>query len=169
MVYGTMERHDGSVEIESALSVGTTVRLLFPLRVVTGKVPVVALEPTLPPLRLLIVDDDPAVRLSLATMLQQEEHQVVTAGDGETALAIFEAALSQGQSFDAVLTDLGMPRMNGVELLRLVKKRSPSTPVIVMTGWGGEVKPQGADAVVSKPIRRRPLKEALAALFHRPP
>ena len=164
MVYGTMERHDGSVEIESTLGVGTTVRLLFPLRVVTGKVPVVALEPTLPPLRLLIVDDDPVVRLSLAAMLQQEGHQVVTAGDGETALAIFEAALSQGKPFDAVLTDLGMPRMNGVGLLRLVKKRSPSTPVIVMTGWGAEAKPQGADAVVSKPIRRRSLKEALAAL-----
>ncbi len=168
MVYGTMERHDGSVEIESALGVGTTVRLLFPLRVVTGKVPVVALEPTLPPLRLLIVDDDPAVRLSLATMLQQEGHQVVTAGGGETALAIFEAALSQGQPFDAVLTDLGMPRMNGVGVLRLVKKRSPSTPVIVMTGWGEEVKPQGADAIIFKPIRRRSLKEALAALFLRP-
>jgi PAS domain S-box-containing protein len=168
MVYGTMERHDGSIEIDSALGVGTTVRLLFPLRVVTGKVPVVALEPSLPPLRLLIVDDDPAVRLSLATMLQQEGHQVVTAGDGETALAIFETALSQGQPFDAVLTDLGMPRMSGTDLLRRLKEHAPQTPVLVMTGWDAEAKPKGADAVLSKPIRRRPLKEALAALFFRP-
>ncbi|MFA0749755.1 MAG: hypothetical protein SLRJCFUN_000158 [Candidatus Fervidibacter sp.] len=74
----------------------------------------------------------------------------------------------KGQPFDAVLTDLGMPRMSGTELLRRLKERAPQTPVIVMTGWGAEAKPQGADAVVSKPIRRRPLKEALAALFHRP-
>jgi signal transduction histidine kinase len=169
MVYGTMERHDGSVEIESTLGVGTTVRLLFPLRVIAEKVPTAALEPTLPPLRLLIVDDDPAVRFSLATMLQQAGHQVTTAGDGDTALALFETALAQGEPFDAVLTDLGMPHMSGTELLRRLKERSPQTPVIVMTGWGSEVRPKGADAILSKPIRRRQLKETLASLFARQP
>lgn len=164
MVYGVMERHDGSIHIDSTLGVGTTVRLLFPTRTVQDRVQATPSEMTLPPLRILVVDDDPAVRIALAAILHQLGHQVVTASDGDSAAALFESALERGAPFDVVITDLGMPRMSGTDLVRRIKKHS-NTPVIVMTGWGVDAQPKGADAAIAKPVRLRELKETLVRVL----
>jgi DNA-binding NtrC family response regulator len=81
--------------------------------------------------KILIVDDEPEMRIALETTLQRENYQLVCAEDGKQALELFE-----NQVFDLVLTDVRMPKLNGLELLREVKERSPETPVVMMTAYG---------------------------------
>lgn len=111
------------------------------------------------PLAVLLVDDEDLVRSGTAEMLRDLGHQVAEAGDGAAALA----ALDDGLSVDAVLTDYMMPRMNGAELAAEVHRRRPDLPVLVVTGYaGGDLAlelPQ-----LAKPFRRADLAGALAAL-----
>ncbi|MBT5875042.1 MAG: response regulator [Candidatus Latescibacteria bacterium] len=81
--------------------------------------------------RVLIVENDPTV-LKLATdFLQYDGHDVMTAGDGEEGLKIF----SEGE-FDVVVTDVKMPKMDGIEMMKAIKALEPSIEVIVLTGYG---------------------------------
>ena len=81
--------------------------------------------------KILIADDEPEMRVALETTLQRENYQLVCAEDGEEALQQFE-----NQVFDMVLTDVRMPKLSGLELLREIKERSPKTPVVMMTAYG---------------------------------
>ena len=123
-------------------------------------------EPVPGALRVLLVDDDPMVLLSLRNMLEADGHVVGTAAGGQIGVDAFEASLRAGQGFDVVFTDFGMPHMDGREVARLVKLASPSTRVIMLTGWQ---RPEGmadwkahVDAVLSKPPRLAQLRAALA-------
>jgi CheY-like chemotaxis protein len=168
MVYGTVQRHGALIEIDSAVGRGTTLRLRFPLPSV-AVVPVaesLGLPPPAAPLRLLVVDDDPALLESLRQALADDGHEVEAAGGGEAGIAAFRSAVAGGRPFAAVLTDLGMPEVNGYRVAEAVKAASPATPVFVLTGWGqglapaGEVPPQ-VDRVLNKPPRLRDLREVL--------
>ncbi|MBN1849333.1 MAG: response regulator [Deltaproteobacteria bacterium] len=79
--------------------------------------------------RILVVDDDESIQDVVAGFLEVMGFDVVLAGNGIEALAVFI-----GNSFDMVLTDLRMPAMDGLSLAGHIKKRSPSTPVILLTG-----------------------------------
>ncbi len=79
----------------------------------------------------LLADDEPTIRITLKDALEEAGHAVVAASDGIEARRAIEE-----HSFDVVVTDLKMPGMPGMEVLRLVKSRSPDTEVIVMTGYG---------------------------------
>ncbi|MZH40282.1 MAG: sigma-54-dependent Fis family transcriptional regulator [Nitrospinae bacterium] len=81
--------------------------------------------------KILIVDDESEMRVALETTLQRENYQLVCAEDGKQALEQFD-----NNVFDLVLTDVRMPKLNGLELLREVKERSPHTPVVMMTAYG---------------------------------
>jgi PAS domain S-box-containing protein len=168
MVYGTMRRHDGDLELESEPGRGTTVRLIFPIRRVEWRTEVE--EPEVPTVsrRVLLIDDDPRVRQVLGAMLQEMGHRVTVAGGGVEGLTLFEAALQAGDPYDLVLTDLGMPGMTGSELVRRLKATSPATPVVVLTGWGQEAKPREADAALGKPVTWRELRALLAKLLPPP-
>ena len=116
-----------------------------------------ALAPTgtvkLPMPRILVIDDDVAVRDVLADILRAEPYDVVSAGNGPEGLALFE-----GSEFDAVFTDLGMPGMSGWEVVRGVKARRPETLVGLITGWGSTldesaVAENGVDVIMAKPFR----------------
>jgi CheY-like chemotaxis protein len=80
-------------------------------------------------IRLLIVDDDAAIREITSAMLTDQGHEVLTAEDGLRALDL----LPQFRP-DLVITDLKMPRMSGYELIRIVRERFPQIPVIVVSG-----------------------------------
>jgi two-component system response regulator FlrC len=82
------------------------------------------------PAPILVVDDEPSLRTALCEVLQRTGHPVTIARDGQEALTL----LSQ-QSFWLVMTDLRMPRLGGVDLLREVKHRTPNTRVVVITGY----------------------------------
>ena len=81
--------------------------------------------------KILIVDDESEMRIALETTLKRENYQLVCVADGKQALDQFEDHV-----FDLVLTDVRMPKLNGLELLRAVKERSPKTPVVMMTAYG---------------------------------
>ena len=79
--------------------------------------------------RILIVDDEPAVQVTIRLLLERAGHRVVTAGDGRNGLAIFAA-----EAFDLLLLDICMPGMDGLETMRRVRQQRPLIPIIVMSG-----------------------------------
>lgn len=162
MVYGIMQRHEGLVEIESELGVGTKVRLLFPMRTIKEPVKVKELLGEIPPLKILLIDDDVRVLSTVKDMLTMMGHEVDTADSGERGLEKFMDAYSRGESYRLVITDLGMPKVSGIDVLRKVKELSPTTPVIVLSGWGRESIPKDADGFVAKPPRMHELRTAIA-------
>ena len=78
---------------------------------------------------ILIVDDDPAVQLTIRLLLERAGHQVTVAGDGRKGLALFEAS-----EFDLLFLDIYMPGMDGLETMRHVRAQRPSLPIIVISG-----------------------------------
>lgn len=175
MVYGVVERHEGTVEIDSELGKGTTVRLTFPVRTVqpsnnTSNPGIAAL----PPLQILCIDDEPLLRELLREVLQRDGHHVQVSDGGQAGLAAFREANLSGRPFDAVITDLGMPYLDGRQVARMVKHESPATPVILLTGWGAFMKedgerPQQIDAILSKPPRSKDLREVLVRVTRHAP
>ncbi|HTY10164.1 MAG: response regulator [Bacteroidota bacterium] len=100
---------------------------------------------------ILVVDDEDALRTVLSSELESEGYVVATAGDGDEAISVL-----QGKSFDLVLLDIKMPRVDGFEVLRFIKERYPATKVIMLTGFADlknaiESKKLGAEDFVSKP------------------
>ena len=80
--------------------------------------------------RILIVDDEAAIRSLLATAFERAGYDVRTAPDGPEAVALCDA-----ESFDAVLSDVFMPRMNGNDLARWIASRHPRTRLVLMSGY----------------------------------
>jgi CheY-like chemotaxis protein/anti-sigma regulatory factor (Ser/Thr protein kinase) len=169
MVYGMAQRHSAEIEIESIVGRGTTVRLSFvvPATVTAGPAQAAISYPVPVRLRLLIVDDDPMLIKSLRDTLEADGHVVSTANNGQEGIAAFRAAQEKNEIFAVVITDLGMPYMDGRKVASAIKAMSPVTPVILLTGWGqrllaeGDVPPH-VDRVLSKPPKLRELREALA-------
>ncbi len=166
MVYGVTKRHSAEIDIRSAPGEGTTVSLSFPVAVVADN-PLPGVRPAAPPrLRLLLVDDDPLLLKSLRDTLEAEGHVIVTANDGAAGIDVFRAAAERGERFAAVITDLGMPKVDGRKVADAVKSASPTTPVIMLTGWGQrfgseEDMPRHVDYVLSKPPKLPELRETL--------
>lgn len=167
MVYGCMQRHGAEIHVESAPGVGTTIRLVFPAHREPAPADGAAPAPSSPvrALKILLVDDDPLLLRSLSETLAADGHSVVSAAGGSEGIAVFRAALS-AQVFDVVITDLGMPEVDGRSVAAAVKAASPTTPVVMLTGWGRRMQEEGecpphVDHLLSKP----PRLEALRAVF----
>jgi len=123
------------------------------------------------PMRLLLVDDDPVLLQSLQFVLASDGHLVTTTDGGQAGITEFKAAKSRGEPYALVITDLGMPKVDGRAVAAAVKLASPTTPVVLLTGWGQRLQddkelPAHIDAVLSKPPRISELRAALAAWGH---
>ncbi len=169
MVFGMLQRHGGELEIDSELGKGTTMRLIFP-RAPTGvSTRVKVLSTPVPPLRILLIDDDPLVLRSLRDSLELEGHDVVTSEGGQAGIDEFAGALDGGKPFDIVITDLGMPYVDGRKVAARIRQLDPQVPVIMLTGWGhrliatGDI-PEHVDRVLSKPPKMPELRATLAEL-----
>jgi len=168
-VYGTMQRHSADIDIESAVGKGTTMRLSFaiPTTPAVAAAATAAAGAVPPPLRILVVDDDPLVLKSLRDALEGDGHGVTTADGGQAGIDAFLAAQTQDNPFPVVITDLGMPYVDGRKVSSAVKTAAPGTTVLMLTGWGqrlvadGDIPPH-VDRVLSKPPKLRELREALA-------
>jgi signal transduction histidine kinase len=173
MVFGMAQRHGATLEIESRPGVGTTIRLLFPISggasAATVRMP--ALTVSTPGLRILIVDDDPTLRDSLANTLKDEGHRVTLASGGQEGIDLFRAAQQSAEPFEVVLTDLGMPYVDGRQVAAAVRTLAPQTPIILLTGWGQQMGAENdvpqVNRVLGKPPRLRELRAALAELTAR--
>lgn len=171
MVYGMARRCGAQLVIDSAPGAGTTVRLRFRSPEVNGRAEhVPPPEPaSLPPLRILVVDDDPVVLESLVRALGSEGHAVEAADDGQRGVERFIAAQRTSEPFELVITDLGMPFVDGRAVAAAVKRHAPQTPVLLLTGWGERLRaeqtaPPNIDRVLSKPPRLPELRRAFAEL-----
>lgn len=110
--------------------------------------------------RVLVVDDEETLRRLLATELESDSFEVETAGDGEEAIEVVRKKSEKDERFDIVILDIEMPKTDGWEALKHIKKNSPGTKVIILTGfdqvknvieaWG-----LGASDFVSKPYDLR--------------
>jgi CheY-like chemotaxis protein len=170
MVYGVAQRHGADLSIDSEIGRGTTVSLHFPTteRIFThaaeSKPPVPRAKPGR--LRVLVVDDDPLLLKSLQHTLETDGHAVIAANGGQAGIDAFLAAQQSGDLPALVITDLGMPHVDGRKLAAAVKAASPTTPIILLTGWGhrlaaeGDI-PEHVDQLLSKPPKLAELREAL--------
>jgi len=153
-----VQRYRGTIALSSGEGAGTTFTLSFPsITAEAARTP--AFLPTLEPLRILAVEDEPDVLDVLRAMLTGAGHTVVTAASGREALDLFER-----EAVDLVITDLGMPGMTGLTLAQELKRRR-AVPVLLLTGWADELDAATApsvDLVVAKPFTRERLFEALA-------
>jgi len=171
MVYGMVQRHKGGIEIESAPGQGTCLRLVFPIceQAAPPPRPQAAALPPSHPLRILCIDDEPGVREILHDCLEHEHHTVSVAPGGKEGLEMFRSSLRGGHPFEVVITDLGMPDMDGHHVARAIKEASPRTPILMLTGWGTMIKAGGesapeVDAVLSKPPHMGELNRLLQRL-----
>ena len=171
MVFGMVQRHSCGIEIDSAPGAGTTMRLVFdvPTAAMAEHVQPAAAPAAPKRLRLLLVDDDPVLLKSLCDALETDSHIIVTANGGEAGITAFRTSLERGETFAAVITDLGMPYVDGRQVAAAVKEASAATPVIMLTGWGQRMIadkeiPPHVDRVLAKPPKLREVREALALL-----
>jgi signal transduction histidine kinase/ActR/RegA family two-component response regulator len=171
MVYGMIQRHSAEIEIESSVGHGTTVRLSFPADTSSAVTTTQTIRATVVNrrLRILLVDDDPLLIKSLQDTLQEDGHVITATPGGQAGIDAFAAAHRGGEKFDVVITDLGMPHVDGRKVASAVKAISSSTPVILLTGWGQRMiaendTPAHVDKVLSKPPRLHELRTALAEL-----
>jgi CheY-like chemotaxis protein len=120
-------------------------------------------------LRILLIDDDPILLRSLRNALEVDGHFIITADSGEAGITTFCAMVECKEPFDVVITDLGMPYMDGRQIASMVKQVS-STPVILLTGWGQRLIAEGdvplhVDKVLGKPPRLVELRQTLAHFY----
>jgi CheY-like chemotaxis protein len=172
MVYGVIRRHNAEIEIDSEPGRGTTFRMRFGLAKASESASSSVADEKVRKLRLLVVDDDPLIINSLHDALASQGHTVVTANGGQEAIKTFQEAAERNEGFAAVITDLGMPHVDGCRVASAVKTVSPETPVILLTGWGQKLLAEGTvpanvDHVISKPPRLRDLNQALARFSRR--
>jgi CheY-like chemotaxis protein len=173
--FGIIRRHEGSVEVESEVGVGTRFRISLPKAVVSdetalaeSKIEKSMLEaPSAGRVRprnenqarILVVDDEEAVRELLRDLLEAEGCRVYLAPGGREALGLFEV-----HQFDAIFTDVGMPGMSGWELAHAIRQRNEEVPIAVITGWGSAVgsdeqKEARVNWVITKPFRAERISE----------
>jgi PAS domain S-box-containing protein len=173
MVYGVAQRHGASLDIESEPGKGTLVRMSFAIAPASSAVAVTSGSHRTPaaPLRILIVDDDPLLLKSLRDALEGDGHHVTSASGGQAGIDAFVESHAEDNPFPVVITDLGMPHVDGRKVASTIKGSVPQTLVIMLTGWGrrlvteGDV-PPGVDQVLSKPPKLIELRAALARAVH---
>jgi signal transduction histidine kinase/CheY-like chemotaxis protein len=152
VVYGIVQRHGGKLAVQSHPGRGTRIELSFPRAAAAEPPPSANAPAPVESLSVMVVDDEPEVRALLVDILVALGHRAVGHGSGESALEGFQPG-----RFDLVLTDLGMPGINGWQLSQALRAKDDAVTIAFVTGWGEEVDPEqvrraGADAVVAKPF-----------------
>ncbi|OUS38569.1 hypothetical protein A9Q94_02140 [Rhodobacterales bacterium 56_14_T64] len=167
MVVGFMRQSGGTVQVYSEVDKGTTFKLYFPAaetqkKQITNAATSIILNTG--EHRVLVVEDEDAVRAILDLTLTKAGYQVVKATSGDEALEIFEA----DPSFDLLLTDIVMPgTLQGTSLSREMRKQRPDLPVVFMSGYANEATVHGnglrpKDVRMMKPIQRVDLLATVA-------
>ena len=168
--YGIVQQHHGHIGVESEPGNGTTFTIRLPA--LASMVPVSDPRTAGAPVKgngetLLVVEDEPGVRKVLSDMLGHLNYRVLVASSAEEAIDLHARHSDEAQ---LVLTDLVMPGVGGVGLMRILKARAPGLPVIMMSGYVGDGvrdRLDGVAAWVQKPANARGLgkviREALGA------
>jgi CheY-like chemotaxis protein len=172
VVQGIVRRHAGLIEVDSTPGDGTAVHVYWPALAPTVTTPQPVSPATAVPApprgegqHVLVVDDEPEVAKVVGQSLRLMGYTVTVATDPRKALAIF---LRDPAAVDAVLTDLSMPHVSGIELGRRILERRPDTPVVIFTGYNAEFGPDEARAIGIRAVLNKPMTPAiLAEALHR--
>jgi len=164
--YGIVARYGGDIVVQSAPGAGST----FTIRLPAASENPDAAEPQtetlpkpVPVARILLVDDDADVLESVAELLRRDGHQVTALSSSAQALRHFQPG-----AYDYVITDLGMPELNGWELASALRALQPTLPIFLLTGWHAELSNEhagarGVSAVLAKPCTLADLRRVMAA------
>jgi PAS domain S-box-containing protein len=167
--YSIIERHGGSIRVETEVGFGTTFLIDLPAsQAQSTPVAPAASVPDSPSLSILVIDDEPSVRETLADMLGSMNHHVTLADGGRAALQQLP-----GNNFDLVFTDLAMPEMDGWETARELRKMCPDLAIVLVTGYGtGTMPPQGEnsliDGILGKPFDFEQVSEMITRVCAHP-
>lgn len=164
MVFGIIQRHEGSLDIQSAPGEGANFRIRFPIDASMAEPDVAAPGSVGRSLDVLVVDDEPVSRDVVSKHLAADGHRVVAAKSGEEAMEKFSLG-----HFDLLVTDHAMPGMNGVQLAESVHRIHPGQPVLMISGFTAPGfdpanPPVGIDCLLAKPVQRDKLRLALNRL-----
>ncbi len=155
IVHGIVSAHDGFIELNSAVGKGTSFKLYIPL--FNAGIPNTK-EAEAKPIYtgdavILVVDDESYLRKMLSGMLRKQGYTVLEAADGEEALKVFEA---KSKKIDLVISDMGMPNMDGLQLFKKIRRRRKKMKGIIMTGYldakSAEKLEREGVIIVSKPF-----------------
>ena len=156
MVYGFMQQSGGHVAIESQVGEGTVVSLFIPM---DDAPEAVAAHATTQPIRrgagqsILVVEDDAQVRMLVTVVLEDLGYQTQVVADADAAIPI----LASAQVIDLLVTDVGLPGMNGRQLAEIARQSRPALPVLFMTGYAEKAQERAAFldegmAMIAKPF-----------------
>ncbi|UPG87655.1 response regulator [Luteibacter aegosomatis] len=172
MIYGFINQSRGHVRIRSAVGKGTTVCLYLPLAGETGNTEDgvrIARVTGGQGQQIVVVDDDPQVRVLVTELLKELGYDVLAADSAEAALPM----LATGATPDLLVTDVGLPGLNGRQLADIVRRDRPELPVLFITGYAHNATNQAAFLdrgmkMISKPFSLATLSEAVGTMLHRP-
>lgn len=185
VAFSIISRHGGRIEVASTQGEGTTFTITLLHAPTTAspqpaqtpavsrpsaEAPGARSQPSLARLqgaRVLVADDEPGLITIVRQFMERSGATVTVANGGRPALEFLEAPDAR---FDVVITDLDMPEVDGWAVASTVKARLPQTPVIMLTGWAGEIAPEdfkarGVDLVLAKPCGRAELEAAVGTLL----
>ena len=156
VVYGSISRHSGEISVVSEPGEGTTFTIALPVSSESGQDMNTASlsNDTTSSARILVIDDDDGPRAVLSEILADVGYIVDSASSSKKGIE-----MAQQNSYDLVITDLGMPELSGKDVARAVKSSNPGTKVILGTGWGVQISQTdlvklGVDDLVNKPFNR---------------
>ena len=165
MVHATVQRHQGTLNIESEPDEGTTFIIKLPISSTVGhdREETQSIPPT-GALRVLVADDEPTVREVVSGYLTRDGHSVEIAKNGREALDKFMRG-----KFDLVITDRAMPDMSGDQLAASIRTIAPK-PVILLTGFAEMMQtrgehPAGVSLILKKPVTLKGLREAVSKVI----
>jgi CheY-like chemotaxis protein len=167
MIYGFAQQSGGTVTIDSEIGNGTTVQIYLPRAPQRGSDLEKADEESRldagPPSRILVVDDNSAVRTITAILLRTFGHEVIEAASGQDALDL----LGRDREFDLLIVDLAMPNMPGDEFATRARDVIPDAPTLFVTGYAepGWVRQRPEGEILKKPFRRVQLAGKLRYLL----
>ncbi len=176
VAYSVMQKHGGSLAIDSVWHEGTTVTLLVPASHTTGSAdedPVEKSTATVTGSRILVMDDEPSIRTLVAAILGRYGHTVDTVPDGESAIVRYRESLEKDERYDLVVLDLTIPGgMGGKECVGELRALDPSVVAVVSSGYSGDPimsNPEdfGFAGVVPKPYTAAGLSSAIDEVLSR--
>jgi CheY-like chemotaxis protein len=168
--YGIVRQNGGHISVRSGAEAGTTFTIYLPAATSPAAPTPAPAPPAVDSPRaargqtVLLAEDETLIRVVASRALRARGYHVIEAGDGQDAL---EQAKKNAGPLHALVTDVGMPRVGGVELARRLREASPGLPVLFCTGYGEEAV-QG-ETVLRKPFRPTDLAAAVDALLDRQP
>ncbi len=166
--YSVIKRHDGHISVESKVGEGTTFSVFIPA-CLARKPQTTSIDapPSIGSGRILVMDDDEAVRELAAEMLSFMGYEVCTASEGNEAVSLYEKCRNGGRPFDAVIMDLTVPGgMGGAEAIGILRRLDPEIRAIVSSGYAngpimGDYKNYGFSGVLRKPYSAENMNEVL--------